>query len=92
MNLAQLLALLALLASVALSVVSVTTLALVPVAVVKRLDPIIRRPWACADCKARYATESEVIEHERLHSYCPCGADRTTNRGHDAACARRAVA
>ena len=80
------------LAIITLSVVSATTLALVLVAVGKRLDPIIRNPWVCADCKARYATESEVIEHERLHSYCPCGADRTTNRGHDAACARRAVA
>ena len=61
------LALLANLALIALSVVSVTTLLLVLVAVGKRLDPIIRRPWACADCKARYATEAEVIEHERLH-------------------------
>ena len=64
MTIAQLLALLA---SVALSVVSATTLLLVLVAVGRRLDPIIRSPWACADCKARYATESEVIEHERLH-------------------------
>jgi len=29
--------------------------------------PIIRHPWVCADCKARYATEAEVVEHERLH-------------------------
>ena len=64
MNAAQLLAHLAL---IALSVVSVTTLLLVLVAVVKRLDPIIRNPWACADCKARYATEAELITHERLH-------------------------
>ena len=81
--------LLANLALVALSVVSVTTLLLVLVAAGKRLDPIIRNPWVCAYCTARYATEAEVIEHERLHSYCPCGADRTTNRGHDAACSQR---
>ena len=56
------------LALIALSVVSVTTLLLVLVAVGKRLDPIIRRPWVCADCTARYATESEVIEHERVHN------------------------
>ena len=86
MNLAHLLANLAL---VALSVVSATTLLLVLVAVVKRLDPIIRSPWVCADCKARYATEAELVSHERLHRYCPCGADRTTNRGHDAACSQR---
>ena len=55
------------LAIITLSVVSATTLALVLVAVGKRLDPIIRSPWVCADCKARYATEAEVIEHERLH-------------------------
>ena len=55
------------LALIALSVVSVTTLLLVLVGVGKRLDPIIRRPWVCADCKARYATEAEVVEHERLH-------------------------
>ena len=55
------------LALIALSVVSATTLLLVLVAVGKRLDPIIRSPWVCADCKARYATEAEVIEHERLH-------------------------
>ena len=55
------------LAVIALSVVSVTTLLLVLVAVGKRLDPIIRNPWVCADCTARYATEAEVIEHERLH-------------------------
>ena len=61
------LTLLANLALIALSVVSVTTLLLVLVAVGKRLDPIIRRPWVCADCTARYATEAEVIEHERLH-------------------------
>lgn len=59
--------LLALLAIITLSVVSATTLLLVLVAVGKRLDPIIRHPWACADCKARYATEAEVVEHERLH-------------------------
>jgi len=61
------LTLLANLALIALSVVSVTTLLLVLVAVGKRLDPIIRHPWVCADCKARYATEAEVVEHERLH-------------------------
>ena len=77
------------LAIITLSVVSATTLLLVLVAVGKRLDPIIRNPWVCADCKARYATEAEVVEHERLHNYCPCGADRTTNRGHDAACSQR---
>ena len=55
-------------AVIALSVVSVTTLLLVLVAVGKRLDPIIRRPWACADCKARYATVAELFQHERLHS------------------------
>ena len=59
--------LLANLALTALSVVSATTLLLVLVAVVKRLDPIIRSPWVCADCTARYTTEAEVIEHERLH-------------------------
>ena len=58
---------LALLASVAISVVSVTTLLLVLVAAGKRLSPIIRNPWVCADCKSRYATEAEVVEHERLH-------------------------
>ena len=89
MSVAQLLAHLAL---IVLSVVSTTTLLLVLVAVVKRLDPIIRNPWVCADCKARYATEAEVIEHERVHYFCPCGADRTARRGHDAACTRRAVA
>ena len=61
MNLAHLLAL------VVLSVVSATTLLLVLIAVGKRLDPIIRNPWVCADCKARYATEAELFEHERLH-------------------------
>ena len=81
--------LLANLALIALSVVSVTTLLLVLVAVGKRLDPIIRSPWACADCKARYATEAEVVAHERLHYFCPCGADRTTRHGHDAACSQR---
>ena len=64
MSLAQLLANLGL---IVLSVVSVTTLLLVLIAVVKRLDPIIRNPWACADCKARYATEAELFAHERLH-------------------------
>ena len=64
MNAAQLLASVAL---IALSVVSVTTLLLVMVAAVRRLDPIIRNPWLCADCKARYATELELFEHERLH-------------------------
>ena len=80
------------LALIALSVVSVTTLLLVLVAVSKRLDPIIRNPWVCADCKARYATEAELFAHERVHYFCPCGADRTARRGHDAACTRRAVA
>ena len=89
MNAAQILAHLAL---VVLSVVSVTTLLLVAGAVIKRLDPIIRNPWVCADCKARYATEAEVFAHERVHYFCPCGADRTARRGHDAACTRRAVA
>lgn len=65
MNIVELLAHLAL---IALSVVSVTTLLLVLVAAVKRLDPIIRNPWVCADCKARYATEAEVVEHERIHN------------------------
>ena len=64
MNAAQLLANLGL---IALSVVSTTVLLLVMAAVVKRLDPIIRNPWACADCKARYATELELFEHEREH-------------------------
>ena len=77
------------LASVAISVVSATTLLLVLVAVGKRLSPIIHSPWVCADCKARYATEAEVVAHERLHRYCPCGANRTTDRGHDAACSQR---
>ena len=89
MSLVQLLASIAL---IVLSVVSVTTLLLVLVAVAKRLDPIIRNPWVCADCKARYATEAEVVEHERKHRPCPCGADDTARRGHDAACTRRAVA
>ena len=77
------------LALIVLSVVSATTLLLVLVAVGKRLDPVIRHPWVCADCTARYATEAEVIAHERLHRHCTCGADRTTNRGHDAACSQR---
>lgn len=77
------------LAIIALSVVSAPTLLLVLGAVGKRLDPIIRNPWVCADCKARYTTEAELFAHERLHNYCPCGADRTTNRGHDAACSQR---
>ena len=55
------------LALIVLSVVSATTLLLVLIAVGKRLDPIIRNPWVCADCKARYATEAELFEHERLH-------------------------
>ena len=55
------------LALIALSVVSATTLLLVLVAVGKRLSPIIRNPWVCADCKARYATEAEVVAHERVH-------------------------
>ena len=64
MNATQLLAHLAI---IVLSVGSATTLLLVLIAVGKRLDPIIRNPWACADCKARYATEAELFEHERLH-------------------------
>ena len=64
MSLVQFLASIAL---IVLSVVSVTTLLLVLVAVIKRLDPIIRNPWACADCKARYATEAELFQHERVH-------------------------
>ena len=89
MSAAQLLANLGL---IALSVGSATTLLVVLSAVGTRLDLIIRNPWVCADCKARYATEAEVIEHERVHYFCPCGADRTARRGHDAACTRRAVA
>ena len=64
MNAPQLLAHLAL---IVLSVGSATMLLLVLIAVGKRLDPIIRNPWACADCKARYATEAELFAHERLH-------------------------
>ena len=59
--------LLAHLALIVLSVGSATMLLLVLIAVGKRLDPIIRNPWACADCKARYATEAELFQHERLH-------------------------
>ena len=59
--------LLANLAIIVLSVGSATMLLLVLFAVGKRLDPIIRTPWACADCKARYATEAELFAHERLH-------------------------
>ena len=55
------------LALIALSVVSATTLLLVLVAVGKRLDPIVRHPWVCGDCKARYTTEAELFQHERLH-------------------------
>ena len=61
------LALLANLALIALSVGGTITLIFVLVAVAKRLDPIVRNPWVCADCKARYATEAELFEHERLH-------------------------
>ena len=55
------------LAIITLSVLSVTALLLALIAAAEILDPIIRNPWTCADCKARYATEAEVIEHERLH-------------------------
>ena len=54
-------------ALIVLSVVSTTMLLFVLLAVGKRLDPIIRNPWACVDCKARYTTERELFAHERLH-------------------------
>lgn len=79
--------LLVLLAYVCLSVVGATLLSLVLVAVAQRLDPIIRTPWVCGDCKARYATEAEVVDHERYHGSCRCGSDH-----HHPSCSRRAAA
>ena len=54
-----------------------------------RWGHLIRHPWVCGTCKARFTTLAALIAHEREHGYCPCGGDRTTGTGHAYECSQR---